>query len=61
MNRWGSIYYQLPKQTTYFNQLDELNATVKEKRSALAARLGILFHQDNGKPHTAMMAQEKKI
>ncbi|XP_071033855.1 histone-lysine N-methyltransferase SETMAR-like [Parasteatoda tepidariorum] len=51
-DRKGSVYYELLKQgktinaDLYCNQLDKLNAAIKEKRPALASRIGIVFHQD---------------
>lgn len=64
-DRRGPVYYELLKQgqtinaNTYCNQLDKLNAAIKEKRPVLANRKGILFHQDNAKRHTAMATQLK--
>ncbi|GFW68847.1 histone-lysine N-methyltransferase SETMAR [Trichonephila clavipes] len=61
----GPVYYELLKQgkTTnadlYCNQLDKLNAAIKEKRPALASRKEIVFHQDNARSHTAMVTQQK--
>ncbi|GFV93067.1 histone-lysine N-methyltransferase SETMAR [Trichonephila clavipes] len=43
----------------YYNQLDKLNAVIEQKRSALAFRKGIVFHQDNARPHTAMVTHQK--
>ncbi|GFX64409.1 mariner Mos1 transposase [Trichonephila clavipes] len=59
------MYYELKKQgktinaDLYCNQLDKLNVAIKEKRTALASRKGIVFHHDNARPHTAMVAQQK--
>ncbi|GFY14057.1 mariner Mos1 transposase [Trichonephila clavipes] len=64
-DRKGTVYYELLKQgktinaDLYCNQLDKLNAAIKEKRPALASRRGIVFHHDNVRPHTAMMTQQK--
>lgn len=64
-DRRGPVYYELLKQgqtinaNTYCNQLDKLNAAIKEKRPVLANRKGILFHQDNARPHAAMLTQQK--
>ncbi|GFX45088.1 histone-lysine N-methyltransferase SETMAR [Trichonephila clavipes] len=64
-DRKGPVYYELLKQgkainkDLYCNQLDKLNASVKEKRPALASRKGIVFHHDNTRPHTAMATQQK--
>ncbi|GFW16262.1 histone-lysine N-methyltransferase SETMAR [Trichonephila clavipes] len=64
-DRKGPVYYQLLKQGNtinadlYCNQLDKLNAAIKEKRPALASRKGLVFHHDNARPHTAMVTQQK--
>ncbi|GFV02385.1 mariner Mos1 transposase [Trichonephila clavipes] len=64
-DRKGQVYYELLKQgktinaDLYRNQLDKLNAAIKEKWPALASRKGILFHHDNARPHTAMVTQQK--
>ncbi|GFW66602.1 mariner Mos1 transposase [Trichonephila clavipes] len=61
----GPVYYELPKQgktinaDLYCNQLDKLNAAIKEKRPPLASRKGIVFHHDNARPRTAMVTQQK--
>ncbi|GFU70850.1 histone-lysine N-methyltransferase SETMAR [Trichonephila clavipes] len=61
----SQVYYELLKQgktfnaDLYSNQLDKLNAAIKEKRPALASRKGIVFHHDNARPHTAMVTQQK--
>ncbi|GFW34894.1 mariner Mos1 transposase [Trichonephila clavipes] len=43
----------------YCNQLDKLNAAIKEKRPALASRKGIVFH-DNAPPYTAVLTTKTK-
>ncbi|GFV60578.1 histone-lysine N-methyltransferase SETMAR [Trichonephila clavipes] len=43
----------------YCNQLDKLNAAIKEKRPALASRKGIMFHHNSAQPHTVMVTQQK--
>ncbi|GFW66000.1 histone-lysine N-methyltransferase SETMAR [Trichonephila clavipes] len=64
-DRKGPVHYELLKQgkiinsDLYCNQLDKLNAAIKEKKPALASRKGIVFHHDNARPHTAMVAQHK--
>ncbi|GFV27234.1 histone-lysine N-methyltransferase SETMAR [Trichonephila clavipes] len=64
-NRKGPLYYELLKQgktfnvDLYCNELDKLNAAIKEKRPALASRKGIVFHHENARPHTAMVTQQK--
>ncbi|GFY20929.1 mariner Mos1 transposase [Trichonephila clavipes] len=39
--------------------MDKLNASIKEKRPALASRKGIVFHHNNARLHTAMVTQQK--
>ncbi|GFW59275.1 histone-lysine N-methyltransferase SETMAR [Trichonephila clavipes] len=64
-NRKGSVHYELLKQGKtinaylYCDQLDKLNAAIKEKMPALASRKLIVFHHDNARPHTAMVTQQK--
>ncbi|GFY12733.1 mariner Mos1 transposase [Trichonephila clavipes] len=64
-DRKGPVYYELLKQgktinaDLYCNQLNKLNAVIKEKMPALASRKGIVFHHDNARPHTAMVIQQK--
>ncbi|GFW15293.1 histone-lysine N-methyltransferase SETMAR [Trichonephila clavipes] len=61
----GPVYYELLKQRKtinaylFCNQLDKLTAAIKEKRSSLASRKGIVFHHDNARKHTAMVTQQK--
>ncbi|GFX65758.1 histone-lysine N-methyltransferase SETMAR [Trichonephila clavipes] len=43
----------------YCNQLDKLNAIIKQKMPALASRKGIVFHHDNARSHTAMVTHQK--
>ncbi|GFT20691.1 mariner Mos1 transposase [Trichonephila clavipes] len=63
--RKGPVYYELLKQgetinvDLYCNQLDKLNAAIKQKRPVLASRKGIVFHHDNARPHNAMVKQQK--
>ncbi|GFX11025.1 mariner Mos1 transposase [Trichonephila clavipes] len=64
-DRNGPVCYELLKQgktinaDLYCNQLDKLNAAIKEKRPELASRKGKVFHHDNVQPHTAMVTQQK--
>ncbi|GFT07791.1 mariner Mos1 transposase [Trichonephila clavipes] len=61
----GPVYYELLKQGKTINadlccnQLDKLNAAIKEKRPPLPSRKGIVFHHDNARPHTATVTQQK--
>ncbi|QQP53934.1 Putative DD34D transposase, partial [Caligus rogercresseyi] len=61
----GIIYYELlpyrqtPNSNLYCQQLDCLNKAIAQKRPALVNRRGIVFHQDNARPHTSLVARHK--
>lgn len=61
----GIIYYELMKSNqtinteVYCNQLDRLKQALAEKRPALLNRRGVLFHQDNARPHVAKATLKK--
>jgi histone-lysine N-methyltransferase SETMAR len=61
----GIIYYELlPYGQTlnselYCDQLDRLNAAIEQKRPALFNRKGIMFQQDNARPHTSLVTRQK--
>ena len=61
----GPVYFELlPRNQTinsevYCRQLDKLNAEVKEKRPELVNRKGVIFHQDNARPHTSLATRQK--
>jgi len=61
----GIIYYELlPYGQTlnsdlYCQQLDRLKEAIAQKRPALANRRGIVFHQDNARPHTSIVTRQK--
>ncbi|GFT94459.1 histone-lysine N-methyltransferase SETMAR [Trichonephila clavipes] len=42
-----------------YNQLDKLNAAIKEKMPELASRKGIVLLHDNARPHPAMVTKQK--
>ena len=42
-------------------QLDQLKATLDEKRPELVNRKRIIFHQDNSKPHVSLMTRQKLL
>ena len=52
------VYFEmLPRNQTINSnvccrQLMKLNEEMKEKRPELATRKGVIFHQDNARPHT---------
>ena len=61
----GIIYYELLSygQTLnldlYCKQLDRLKEAIAQKHPVLANRNGIVFHQDNAKPHTSILTRQK--
>ena len=61
------LYFELlPDNATiisevYCNQLDKLSDALKEKRSELVNRKGIVFHQDNVRPHTGLTTHQKRL
>ena len=61
----GVIHYELlPNGQTidaqvYCAQLDRLAEKILEKRPSLANRKGVIFHQDNARPHTASLTRNK--
>jgi histone-lysine N-methyltransferase SETMAR len=62
---YGRDYYELlvPNKTinseVYCQQLDRVNECLKEKRPHLVNRNGVVFHQDNARPHVSEMTQQK--
>ncbi|GFY32719.1 mariner Mos1 transposase [Trichonephila clavipes] len=56
----------LPDNTTinsevYCHQLDKLNDALQQKSSELINRKGIVFHQDNARPHTSLVTRQKLL
>ena len=43
----------------YCHQLDKLNDSLKQKRPELINRKGVVFHQDNTRPHTSLVTRQK--
>jgi histone-lysine N-methyltransferase SETMAR len=62
---YGRDLYELlrPNKTinseVYCQQLDRVNECLKEKRPHLVKRKGVVFHQDNARPHVSKMTQQK--
>jgi hypothetical protein len=60
---YGRDLYELlrPNKTknseVYCQQLDRVNECLKEKRPNLVNRKGVVFHQDNARPHVSKMTQ----
>ena len=59
------VYFELLKSDEtinadkYCNQLDNLKEALHEKRPNLINRKGVIFHQDNVRPHRALKTLEK--
>lgn len=66
-NYKGVVYFELlPRNQTinsdvYCQQLMKLDEAIKEKRSELANRKGIVFHHDNARPHTSLVTRRKLL
>lgn len=45
----------------YCQQLDRLNTAINEKRPELVHRKGVIFHQDNARPHTSLVTRQKLL
>ncbi|GFU24600.1 histone-lysine N-methyltransferase SETMAR [Trichonephila clavipes] len=43
------------------HQLDKLNDALQQKRSELINRKGVVFHQDNARPHTSLVTRQKLL
>ncbi|GFW32018.1 mariner Mos1 transposase [Trichonephila clavipes] len=55
-----------PENTTinsevYCHQLDKLNDALQQKMSELINRKGVVFHQDNARPHTSLVTRQKLL
>ncbi|CAK9796605.1 Histone-lysine N-methyltransferase SETMAR [Anthophora quadrimaculata] len=61
----GIIHYELlPSGQTlnsdlYCQQLTRLKQAIDQKRPELANRKGVVFHQDNARPHTSLTTRQK--
>ena len=61
----GIIHYELLpygqtlNSTIYCEQLDRLKQAIDQKRPELANRKGVVFHQDNARPHTSLVTRQK--
>ncbi|GFY00847.1 putative DD34D transposase [Trichonephila clavipes] len=43
----------------YCQQLERLKLVIDQKRPELANRSGVVFHQDNARPHTSVVTHQK--
>ncbi|GFX46174.1 histone-lysine N-methyltransferase SETMAR [Trichonephila clavipes] len=61
----GRIYYELLlygqtlNSNIYCQRLDRLKLAINQKRPESASRRGVVFHQDNARPHTSVMTRQK--
>ncbi|CAK9808456.1 Histone-lysine N-methyltransferase SETMAR [Anthophora quadrimaculata] len=63
----GILYYELlPYNETinsekYCSQLDKLKTAIEQKRPEIANRKGVIFHQDNARPHVSLTTRQKLL
>ncbi|XP_049818723.1 histone-lysine N-methyltransferase SETMAR-like [Aethina tumida] len=61
------VFFELlPDNTTinskvYCDQLNKLNDALQQKRPELINRKGVVFHQDNTRPHTSLVTLQKLL
>ncbi|XP_017796120.1 PREDICTED: histone-lysine N-methyltransferase SETMAR-like [Habropoda laboriosa] len=65
---WKGIlyYYLLANNETinsekYCSQLEELRVAIEQKRLEMANRKGVMFHQDNARPHVSLTTRQKLL
>ncbi|GFV04697.1 histone-lysine N-methyltransferase SETMAR [Trichonephila clavipes] len=54
-------YREAINSEVYCHQLDKLNDALQQKRSELINRKGVVFHQDNARPHTSLVTRQKLL
>ncbi|XP_025158757.1 histone-lysine N-methyltransferase SETMAR-like [Harpegnathos saltator] len=62
----GILYYKLLPNNEinsekYCSQLDELKTAIEQKRPEIANRKGVVFHQDNARPHVSLITRQKLL
>ena len=63
----GIVYFELLLRNQTINsnvdcrQLMKLDKEIKKMRPELATRKGVIFHQDNARPHTSSVTRKKLI
>ena len=45
----------------YCSQLDELKTAIEQKRPEIANRKGVMFHQNNARPHVSLITRQKLL
>ncbi|GFX12538.1 putative DD34D transposase [Trichonephila clavipes] len=53
------LYDQTLNSDIYCQRLDTLKLEIDQKQPKLANRRGVMFHQDNAKPHTSVVTRQK--
>ncbi|QQP48966.1 Putative DD34D transposase, partial [Caligus rogercresseyi] len=51
-------YSQTINSTIYYEQPDRLKQAIHLKRPELTIKKGVVFHQDNTRPHTSLMTRQ---
>ncbi|GFU28733.1 histone-lysine N-methyltransferase SETMAR [Trichonephila clavipes] len=51
----------ISKADIHQKKLDKLNDALQQKRSELINRKGVVFHQDNARPHTSLVTRQKLL
>ncbi|XP_012060168.1 PREDICTED: histone-lysine N-methyltransferase SETMAR-like [Atta cephalotes] len=63
----GILYYELLPNNEminsekYCSQLDELKTAIEQKRPEIANQKGVVFHQDNARPHVSLITRQKLL
>jgi len=63
----GILYYEFLPNNKVINsekscsQLDELKTAIEQKRPEIANRKGVVFHQDNARPHVSLITRQKLL
>ncbi|GFV67472.1 histone-lysine N-methyltransferase SETMAR [Trichonephila clavipes] len=61
MNRLKPFPKPIFTKKVYCHQLDKLNDALQQIRSELINRKGVVFHQDNTRPHTSLVIHQKLL
>ncbi|GFW22771.1 histone-lysine N-methyltransferase SETMAR [Trichonephila clavipes] len=61
MNRLKPFPKPIFTKKSLCHQLDKLNDALQQKRSELINRKGVVFHQDNARPHTSLVIRQKLL
>ena len=57
----ANIHQKKVMLSVWWDQLDKLNDSLKEKRPELINRKGVVFHQDNARHHTSLLVRQKLL